>query len=99
MIQQITHVVDGQIVDQYQPSANPLACFIGMAEETIANLAFPPHYRITHNTAGQIDAAGTGELKFLLDNLANHEEITQIKAFSESAPLGENTYIELKPLN
>lgn len=96
---QVSQFINGVQVDQFQPKSNPLACFIGQTEDQLSTLLYPPYFRIFRPNQEPTYVQTPAYLKHLIKCGLELEKVEKIHAYSRSSSAGEETYIELKPLN
>ena len=89
---EIQHYRQGQRVDNYAPSQNPIACFKGKVDEVFQS--YPDHTYFVAYTPNFSHSAPTWQdmTSFLADRLPH---TLRVRAYSSLSNLGEETYVEL----
>lgn len=92
---QITVIKHDVVIDQYQPKGNPVACFIGQAEQHLTTALFTPVFKITGDSYEYKCHTNT-ELKNFLAVKDDFDDIQEIKAVSPSLSLSDQNSVSIK---
>ena len=92
MLSTITHVKNGDQIDQYTPSQNPVACFKGKADEAFKDFNEYTYYVAYTPTFQHSVFHWHDMMSFLADHLA---QTIRVRAYSNLSDLGEETFVEL----